>query len=402
MDNSEGLSISELLYPLMQGWDFWHMYQKLGIQMQIGGSDQFGNIVAGIDAVKIIRDNDETPSIKMPDKWHDQPCGFTVPLLTDSAGAKIGKSEGNSPWLDEFKTSPYDLYGYFMRQADSEVERLLKLFTFIPLPKIDEIMTEHRQDPSARVAQHNLAFEVLSLVHGSQKALEEAQQHQFRFGGKLPHIVKVPSASGIITHNNAPRKDIELPRSVLQLSPARLLYAAGLAKSATEGQELVRKHGAYVASQPGQSVGLVPGTLNWTPIKMWFPEETSKFVLDDHMLILRRAKHNVRIIELVSEEDWKESGNSYPGEKFKGEVRLFKESLQKEAAERGDPPLKPGDFRRKMREQVKLRVANNPNIELPSKQEVRHAVWQKREQVRPKAADLEKTQSSSKGEPDTP
>ncbi|KID89599.1 Tyrosyl-tRNA synthetase, partial [Metarhizium majus ARSEF 297] len=375
MTEGDGMSLGEFMYPLFQGWDFWHMYNKLGVQMQIGGSDQYGNIVAGIDALKVIRDSEEAPHAKMPTEWQHEPMGFTVPLLLDSAGAKFGKSAGNAVWLDEFKTSPFELYGYFMRRPDDEVEKLLKLFTFMPMAQIQETMTQHCADPSKRVAQHTLAFEVLSLVYGSQRALQEAQQHKFRFGGELPHVINEPSKdSGIVTPNNAPRSDIQLPRSVMKLSPAKLLFATGLASSNSDGQRLVSQQGAYVAAQPGQTRGLVPGNLSWTPMKMWFPEETAKYLIDEKILILRKGKHNVRIVELVSDEEWEASGKIYPGQPYTGMVRRMTEQLEKEAEAAGKK-LKPNELKKlleeRTREQQALKVANNPDIELPSKQEIR-------------------------------
>ncbi|POR31650.1 Tyrosine--tRNA ligase [Tolypocladium paradoxum] len=379
MTEGDGMSLGEFMYPLFQGWDFWHMYNKLGIQMQIGGSDQFGNIVAGMDALKIIRDTEEAPYAKMPTEWHHEPMGFTVPLLTDSAGVKFGKSAGNAVWLDEFKTSAFELYGYFMRRSDDEVEKLLMLFTFMPMSKIQEVMVQHRADPAKRVAQHTLAFEVLSLVHGSQKALQEAQQHKFRFGGELPHVINEPSEeSGIITPNNAPRSDIQLPRSVMKMSPAKLLFATGLASSNTDGQRLVTQQGAYVAAQPGQSRGLVPGNLSWTPMKMWFPEETAKYLIDDRILILRKGKHNIRIVELVSDEEWEKSGKFYPGQPYTGVVRRMKEQLKKDAEEKGEE-LSPHQLNRALKESQTLKVANNPDIELPNKQEVRERVRERKD-----------------------
>ncbi|PNY28287.1 Tyrosine-tRNA ligase [Tolypocladium capitatum] len=379
MTEGDGMSLGEFMYPLFQGWDFWHMYNKLGIQMQIGGSDQFGNIVAGIDALKVIRDTEEAPYAKMPTEWQHEPMGFTVPLLTDSSGVKFGKSAGNAVWLDEFKTSAFELYGYFMRRSDDEVEKLLMLFTFMPMSKIQEVMVQHRADPAKRVAQHTLAFEVLSLVHGSQKALQEAQQHKFRFGGELPHVVNEPSEeSGIITPNNAPRSDIQLPRSVMKMSPAKLLFATGLASSNADGQRLVTQQGAYVAAQPGQSRGLVPGNLSWTPMKMWFPEETAKYLIDDRVLILRKGKHNVRIVELIPDEEWEESGKFYPGQPYTGVVRRMKEQLKKEAEEKGEE-LSPGQLSEALRETQTLKVANNPDIELPNKQEVRERARERKD-----------------------
>jgi tyrosyl-tRNA synthetase len=374
MTEGDGMSLGEFMYPLFQGWDFWHMYNKLGTQMQVGGSDQFGNIVSGIEVLKTIRSTEEQPDFRMPTTWQHDPFGFTVPLLTDSSGAKFGKSAGNAVWLDEFKTSPFELYGYFMRQPDDELERLLKLFTFMPMKQIQDIMTEHRLDPPKRVANHHLAFEVLSLVYGSEKALEEAQQHQFRFGGELPHVIKTPSKeSGIITPNNAPRSDIQLPRSIMNMSPAKILFACGLADSAGAGQRLVVQQGAYVAAQPGRNAGLVPGNLAWTPMKLWFPGEANKFVIDDKILILRKGKHNVRIIELVSDEEWKASGKVYPGEPYTGMVRRVVKKLKEEAEERGDN-VSEAEIRRKLRKERDAEpgfVANNPDIQLPSKSEVR-------------------------------
>ncbi|KAI5467448.1 hypothetical protein BGZ63DRAFT_410412 [Mariannaea sp. PMI_226] len=374
LNEGDGMSFGEFMYPLLQGWDFWHMYNKLGIQMQIGGSDQYGNIVAGCEALKIIRESEEAPHAKMPSGWQNDPLGFTVPLLTDSSGAKFGKSAGNAVWLDEFKTSAFDLYGFFMRRTDDEIEKLLKMFTFMPLETIQKVMLEHSEDPAKRVAQHALAFEVVSLVHGSQKALEEAKQHEFRFGGKLPTVInEPPTSSGIVTPNNAPRSDIKLPRSIMEKSPAKILHAAGLASSSSEGQRLVVQQGAYIAAQPGQTRGLVPGNLSWTPMKAWFPEETAKYLIDDRMLILRKGKHNIRIVELIDDKEWEASGQIYPGQPFTGVVRRLKEQLKKEAEEKGEILTDEQVIKIANERQANssLKVANNPDIELPSKKEVR-------------------------------
>ncbi|CEI64436.1 Tyrosine--tRNA ligase [Fusarium venenatum] len=371
MTEGDGMSLGEFMYPLLQGWDFWHMYNKLGIQMQIGGSDQYGNITAGIDALKTIRETEEAPHLKMPSTWDHEPVGFTVPLLTDASGAKFGKSAGNAVWLDEFKTTPFDLYGYFVRRSDDEVERLLKLFTFMPLETISKIMEEHRANPQERKAQHALAFDFVSLIHGPEKAVKEAQQHQYRFG-KLSGIGKEPTPeSGIITPNNAPRSDIKLPRSIMNLSPAKILHACGLASSSSEGQRLLSQQGAYIAAQPGQKKGLVPGNLSWTPMKAWFPEETSKFLIDDRMLIMRKGKHNVRIVELIDDAEFKKSGEFYAGQPGTGLLRRMKEELKKEMEAAGANLSDMEITRMAERKKARLRIVNNPDIELPDKREIR-------------------------------
>ncbi|KAG5942006.1 hypothetical protein E4U60_007552 [Claviceps pazoutovae] len=360
MEDGDGMSMAELMYPLFQGWDFWHLYNKLNIQMQIGGSDQFGNIVAGVEAVKVIRASEEMPTARMPTGWQHEPLGFTVPLLLDSSGEKIGKSAGNAIWLDDFKTSAFDLYGYFVRRSDEDVERLLKLYTFMPMDKIQEIMTQHQADPSKRVAQHTLAFEVLSLVHGTQRALQEAKQHEFRFGSELPKIYLEPAPhTGIVTANTAPRSDIQLPQSVIKLSPAKILFAAGLVGSSSEGQRIVSAEGAYVAAQPGQTRGLVPGSLSWTPIKMWYPEETARYLIDETMLILRKGKRNVRIVELIPDAEWKASGKTYPGEPYTGVVRQMQDKLQKDEEADYEENLSESAIKRQMRDQSKMTARQN-------------------------------------------
>lgn len=117
MENGDGMSFSEFTYPLLQGWDWWQMFHDRGIQIQIGGSDQYGNIIAGIDGVKYIAQTDAESS---GGQWLDTegrlkeehtPMGLTVPLLTTASGEKFGKSAGNAVWLDAEMTSPFDLYG---------------------------------------------------------------------------------------------------------------------------------------------------------------------------------------------------------------------------------------------------------------------------------------------------
>ena len=111
MEKGDGLSFAEFSYPVMQAWDWWYMYQTKGIQLQIGGSDQFGNIIAGIDAIKYIAKTHPDPLIRQ--EKEDplmKPMGFTVPLLTSASGEKFGKSAGNAIWLDKEMTSPFDLH----------------------------------------------------------------------------------------------------------------------------------------------------------------------------------------------------------------------------------------------------------------------------------------------------
>ncbi|SPO02191.1 related to tyrosine--trna ligase precursor, mitochondrial [Cephalotrichum gorgonifer] len=392
MTEGDGMSFAELTYPLLQGWDFWQMYQKNGVQMQVGGSDQYGNIVSGIEIVKTIRDTEPAEHLKIPTDWTHDPVGFTVPLLTDSSGAKFGKSAGNAVWLDNTLTSPFDFYGYFVRRPDEDIERLLKLFTFLPLSDIDRLMKLHSEDVPRRIAQHVLAFEVTSLVHGPEVALREQMQHQLMFNKapiELPPDM-VTSAKGVkrpagfapveglpTTSNEATQETIKLPASLITgKSVARILYACGLASSTTEGTRLVQQGGAYVAASPGpDKQRLIPGSLDWTPVKTWFPSDTAKFLIDGRLLILRRGKYNVRIIDMVSDEEWKASGMNYPGEPYTGKLRQVMKALKEKGELKKGPKGEEGvegvegegAGEGEEVERPPLRVVpNNPDLHFPS------------------------------------
>ncbi|KAK3300155.1 tRNA synthetases class I-domain-containing protein, partial [Chaetomium fimeti] len=339
MTEGDGVSFAEFTYPIMQGWDWWTLFQQRGVQMQIGGSDQYGNIVTGIEIVKTARDNETDAAKKIPANGPiDDPVGFTVPLLTDSSGVKFGKTAGNAVWLDQFKTSSFDLYGYFVRRPDADVEKLLKLFTFLPLDVIEGVMAEQVEDPSKRVAQHCLAYEVLTLVHGEKVAKETQEEHRMMYSKGGPRIPLVSKASDDespdepTTLNNAPRIDIKLPRSLIMgTSIGRILFAAGLATSAKDGHRLAQQQAAYIGGLPGRRPGkgqaMDPEQLTWNPVKLWFPEETNKYLIDNKLLILRKGKHNVRIIEMVSDEEYKDSDEHYAGQPYTGRFRYLQEYI---------------------------------------------------------------------------
>ncbi|KAK7986933.1 tyrosyl-tRNA synthetase [Apiospora saccharicola] len=339
----DGMPLDEFIYPLLQAWDWWHMFSSpRQVLMQIGGSDQYGNIVTGIEAVKHLRDTEPDPVKRMPNDLLHTPVGFTVPLLTDSSGAKFGKSAGNAVWLDPFMTSSFDLYGYFMRRPDADVEKLLRLLTFLPMDAIKSTMERQAADPGKRIAHHTLAYEIVSLVHSPQLAQETQEEHKSRYsknssGGQQAQIElsEYPS-EGPATSQRAVafKHDIELPESLIKTkSIGRILYAAGLAASSTEGHKLTTHGGAYIGGAPEANKGMVAmhvGALTFVPVKTWFPEENHKFLIGGELMILRRGKHFVRIIKVVSDEEWKRSGQSYPGEAGTGRVRKLMDLMSKQ------------------------------------------------------------------------
>ncbi|EAS30078.3 tyrosine-tRNA ligase [Coccidioides immitis RS] len=327
--SGEGMSIAEFCYPIMQGWDFWYLFQRK-VQVQVGGSDQYGNILFGMDAIKgILKANPESEWAPKKDEDPDlaNPYGITTPLLTTASGEKIGKSAGNAVWLDKDMTSCYDLYQYFVRVADSDVERYLKMFTFVPTPAIKELMEEHAKDPSKRVAQHKLAREFVELIHGSLSAEKAAKDHRTLFMTKAS--AGAPEGLAAETEHaetdNAEGKHqklhafetatphIILPRSlVINQFFHKVLWSAGMVSSKSEGFRLIVNNGVHVASRSDSREVMGDG-VSYIPVKTWPADITEKFVIDGRLLILRIGKWNLKIIKIVPDSEYAKMGLNAPG-----------------------------------------------------------------------------------------
>ena len=190
-----GISFTEFTYMLVQAYDFAHLARVHRCELQMGGSDQWGNITAGIE---LAARRDGT-------KLH----GLVLPLLTTASGAKFGKSEAGNCWLDAARTSPYQFHQFWLRSEDADVERFLKFFTFLSFEEIVAIMTEHLADPSRRVGQRRLADDVTTRVHGAASVERVSQVGQILFGvgdlrsadpaildmvrGEIPSVVITPA-----------------------------------------------------------------------------------------------------------------------------------------------------------------------------------------------------------------
>lgn len=169
-----GITYAEFSYMLIQGYDFLNMYQKMNCTMQAAGSDQWGNITTGIDLIRKILGKEA--------------YGFTMPLILDSTGKKFGKSEGNALWLDEEKTSSYELYQYLINTDDSKVYEYLKVFTFLTPEEIDKIMVEHNTSPEKRIAQKKLAECVICDLHGEESYNEAVKISNSLFSGNIKEL----------------------------------------------------------------------------------------------------------------------------------------------------------------------------------------------------------------------
>ena len=169
-----GITFAEFSYTLLQGYDFLHLYETKNCIMQVEGSDQWGNITTGIELIK--------------KKLGKEAYAFTMPLILDANGNKIGKSEGNALWLDKEKTSPYELYQYLINFDDSKVLEYLKVFTFLSKEEIEKIYEEHIKEPEKRLAQKTLAYEIVKDIHSKDAADTAIKISESLFTGNIKDL----------------------------------------------------------------------------------------------------------------------------------------------------------------------------------------------------------------------
>ena len=169
-----GITFAEFSYTLIQGYDYLHLFKEKGCTLQAAGSDQWGNITTGVDLIR-----------KMTGK---QAYGFTMPLILDATGKKFGKSEGNALWLNEEKTSSYELYQYLINSDDTKVEEYLKVFTFLTPEEILNVMKEHNEAPHLRIAQKTLAREIITDLHGKESFEVALKISESLFSGDIKNL----------------------------------------------------------------------------------------------------------------------------------------------------------------------------------------------------------------------
>jgi tyrosyl-tRNA synthetase len=219
LGSESGISYTEFAYPLLQAFDYLTLHREHGCDLQVGGSDQWGNIISGVDLIRRV----EQKSV----------YALTVPLVIDkSTGKKFGKSEGNAVWLDGEKTSPYAFYQFWFNASDESVVDYLKLFTFLPLQKIAEIEQEFTANPGGRSAQKILAHEVTSFVHGEQAALSSAKVADILFGGG--DITALSQDEKTLLMDNAPLHEVTNKTTL-----ADLLVNSKLATSKREARTFI-------------------------------------------------------------------------------------------------------------------------------------------------------------------
>ncbi|KAA8831424.1 tyrosine--tRNA ligase [Bifidobacterium tissieri] len=266
LNSEEGISFTEFSYQVLQGNDFLHLFDEYGCTLELGGSDQWGNLTSGLDLIRKVRGE----SVNV----------FTSPIITDAQGKKFGKSEGNAVWLDATMLSPYKFYQFWFNRPDVEMESLLKAFTFLPKDEIERLVEESRTNPGAREAQRTLAWEVTSFVHGEQatQAAIDAAAALFGRGGDLTALDEGTLEAAL----EGLKVDGEFPQAGAGERIIDVAAAAGLFKSASEARRAIKSGGLYLnnARVEDQEQTLTDGDF-----------------LQDRFALLRRGKKALAAVE---------------------------------------------------------------------------------------------------------
>ena len=248
LESEEGLNFIEFNYMLLQAYDFLELFDHYECRLQMGGSDQWGNIVAGIELVRKVR--------------QETVFGITFPLITTSSGAKMGKTAEGAVWLDPDRTSPYDYYQYWINTDDRDVARFMALFTFLPMEEIRDV--EKLSGADLNNAKVILAFEATRIAHGEEEAYKAYRAAESVFGSRVVPKEIIPSSAIHDIHANARSSTvavgmdavIEPPHSEMDINqfsegiPAFKLYQmVGLASSGSAARRLIEQGGAYVNGQ---------------------------------------------------------------------------------------------------------------------------------------------------------
>lgn len=223
----QGISYTEFSYQLLQAYDFAHLYATYGCRLQGGGSDQWGNIVAGIDLTRRLHGAEA--------------FGIVWPLIEGSGGQKFSKSAGNAPWLAADLTSPYAYYQWWLNTHDDDVVRFLRLFTFLPDEQIDELARDHAAEPAARTAHRRLAQETTRLLHGDAELAEAERASEILFG----HEPFAGLDDRVLSDAFDAAPSVELPRGRLDdgMGMLELMVEVGAASSNSQARRLVEQGG---------------------------------------------------------------------------------------------------------------------------------------------------------------
>ncbi len=268
-DSREGLSFTEFTYQLVQGFDFLHLFQSQGCKLQMGGSDQWGNITTGTELIRR--------------KTGGEAFALTCPLITRAGGGKFGKTESGNVWLNAGRTTPYAFYQFWLNTSDEDAEKYIRIFTLIPREEIHFLIDKHDQAPHLRLLQKRLAHEVTALVHG-QEALDAAiEASQILFGKEVTGILRKLDEQTLLAVFDGvptfpfPRKELNQGINIVDL----LVEKTGVLPSKGEARRTIEGGGLSLNKEKVASSDLMVNAAS---------------LLNDKYLLVQKGKKNYSLL----------------------------------------------------------------------------------------------------------
>ena len=266
-----GMSFTEFTYQLLQGYDFLYLYQNMNCKLQMGGSDQWGNITTGTELIRR--------------KLGGKAYAITCPLITKADGTKFGKTEGGNVWLDKTRTSPYKFYQYWLNTSDDDAKNYIKIFTLMDKPTIDGLIQQHQQSPHLRILQKTIAKEVTRMVHSEEDLQKAIQASQILFGQSTSLDLKnLDSQTFLEVFEGVPQAKIsrfDLDQGINII--AFLSSKTSFLKSNGEARRALQENSISV-NKTKVDESLVIGSVD---------------LIDDQYILLQRGKKNYFIVEVV-------------------------------------------------------------------------------------------------------
>jgi len=226
IEGETGISYTEFAYQLMQGYDFYWLFQNKGVKLQMGGSDQWGNIITGTEIIR--------------KKTGGEAFAFTCPLIKKADGGKFGKTEKGNVWLDPEKTSPFHFYQFWLNATDTDATQWIKIFTFLEKDEIESIVLLHNEDPGKRLLQKRMAEEITRFIHGQQELEKAIQTTEKLFSGNAAENIKDLSVEELLNSlEGVPVVDMDKSRIEAGLDLVTLLNEAGIFASKGEARKMI-------------------------------------------------------------------------------------------------------------------------------------------------------------------
>jgi tyrosyl-tRNA synthetase len=263
-----GMSFTEFTYQLVQGYDFFHLYQTYGIKLQMGGSDQWGNIVTGTELIR--------------KKIQGEAFAFTAPLIKKADGGKFGKTESGNVWLDASKTSPYSFYQFWLNTTDEDAEKYIKIFTFLTKNEIDEIIKIHTEGLHLRTLQKRLAKELTCMVHSEKDYEFAVEASKILFGDDTSEALKSLNENELLDiMDGVPRFEVTKNEFENGISMVDLLVNVGILPSKSEAKKMIQSNAISLNK-------IKNGDIN--------TQINSSFLLNNKYLLIQKGKKNYYLV----------------------------------------------------------------------------------------------------------